>query len=106
MVVHLCDDDVPVCAIILEVQLSEDERKPFVWPAYVANLRARLKCPVSLLVVTPHENVAVLVSRLLVIRFGALDPEAQGRIRRATPNELEVIGDRLLIAQSLEEALG
>lgn len=43
----------PVLGIIVEVQLSPDERKRFAWPAYVANLRARLKCPVCLLVVTP-----------------------------------------------------
>jgi hypothetical protein len=241
MVVHLCDDDAAVYAIILEVQLSEDDRKRFVWPAYVTNLRARLECPVSLLVVTPHERVArwasrcveigglhqftpyvlgpsgvpvvtdervaqrnpelavlsamahgrtsdvtraieiavaaqgavggldsdrsriyldlimnsvgeaarcalnamdprkyvfqsdfarhyialgkaegieegraegrmeeraALISRLLAIRFGTLDPEIQGRIQRATPTELEVIGDRVLTARSLEEALG
>jgi hypothetical protein len=49
---------VPVHGIIVEVQLSRDERKPFVWPAYVINLRARLRCEVSLLVVTPDESVA------------------------------------------------
>jgi hypothetical protein len=48
----------PVYGIIVEVQLSVDDRKRFVWPAYVANLRARLECPVTLLVVTPYEAVA------------------------------------------------
>lgn len=41
-----------------KVQLSTDERKQFVWPAYVANLRARMKCPVCLLVVAGDEAVA------------------------------------------------
>jgi hypothetical protein len=48
----------PVLGIVVEVQLSADERKFFVWPAYVANLRARLKCPVCLLVVTADEATA------------------------------------------------
>jgi hypothetical protein len=44
--------------IIVEVQLSIDERKRFVWPVYVANLRARLACPVCLLVITADDSVA------------------------------------------------
>jgi hypothetical protein len=51
-------EDAPVLGIIVEVQLSKFWRKPYVWPAYVANLRARLNCPVCLLVVTPRESVA------------------------------------------------
>lgn len=57
MVIELFDDG-PVFAIILEVQLSNDPRKRFVWPAYVANLRARLECPVCLLVFAIDEAVA------------------------------------------------
>lgn len=53
----------PVHGIIVEVQLSRVKRKRFVWPAYVANLRARLECPVSLLVVTPSERVARWAAR-------------------------------------------
>jgi hypothetical protein len=58
MVVELWADGVPVYGIVVEVQLSEVSRKKFVWPAYVANLRARLECPVALLVVTPDESLA------------------------------------------------
>ena len=57
MVIELFDGS-PVFAIILEVQLSENKRKHFVWPAYVANLRARLECPVCLLVFTVDEATA------------------------------------------------
>jgi hypothetical protein len=57
LVVQLMNDT-PVLGIIVEVQLSTDERKRFVWPAYVANLRARLECPVCLLVVTADDAVA------------------------------------------------
>jgi len=42
----------PVLGIVLELQLSHDEDKRYAWPAYVANLRARMRCPVCLLVVT------------------------------------------------------
>jgi hypothetical protein len=31
---------VPVLGIVVEVQLQSDDRKQFVWPVYVANLRA------------------------------------------------------------------
>jgi len=51
-------DGVPVLGIIVEVQLSQDDRKRFVWPVYAATLRARLKCRVCLLVVTVDEAVA------------------------------------------------
>ncbi len=56
-------DDACLHGIIVEVQLSPDERKPFVWPTYVANLRARLECPVSLLVVTADEATARWAAR-------------------------------------------
>lgn len=48
----------PVLGIIVEVQLTRDERKRFVWPAYAVNLYARLECPVHLLVVTAEESIA------------------------------------------------
>jgi len=51
-------DEVPVYGIVVEAQLSSDHRKRFVWPVYVTSLRARLKCPVCLLVVTADESVA------------------------------------------------
>lgn len=47
-----------VLGIIVEVQLGCDEDKPFAWPAYIANLRARHRCPVCLLVITIEETVA------------------------------------------------
>src|SRR5256885_7208873 len=39
-----------VLGVIVEVQLGRDEDKPYAWPAYIANLRARHRCPVCLLV--------------------------------------------------------
>jgi hypothetical protein len=58
MVIELWADGVPVYGIVVEVQLAAKDRKRFVWPAYVANLRARLECPVSLLVVASEDAVA------------------------------------------------
>jgi hypothetical protein len=40
------------------MQLSNDEDKRYVWPVYAVNLRARIRCPVCLLVITAEENVA------------------------------------------------
>jgi hypothetical protein len=48
----------PVLGIVLEVQLSKHEDKRYAWPVYVANLRARIRCPVCLLVITANEKVA------------------------------------------------
>lgn len=57
LVVHLLDG-ASVLGVVIEVQLTRARRKRFVWPAYVATLRARLECPVCLLVVTVNEGVA------------------------------------------------
>jgi len=56
--VVLLVDGKPVLGIVVEVQLWPDPRKRFTWPVYVAGLRARLKCPACVLVVTPTEDVA------------------------------------------------
>ena len=45
-------------AVIVEVQRFESAEKRRTWPVYVAALRARLGCPVILLVVAPDEKVA------------------------------------------------
>lgn len=50
--------DKPVLGIIVEVQLHQDTNKRYVWPHYVSALRARLRCPVVLCVVTPKRSVA------------------------------------------------
>lgn len=48
----------PVQAIVIECQNSRDAGKRFTWPVYVTNVRARLRCPVVLLVVTPTKSLA------------------------------------------------
>lgn len=52
------------------------------------------------------EGRVAIVVRQLTRRFGALSPEVAARIAAASIDELDAIGDRLLTAQSLEEALG
>ncbi|MGH8930558.1 MAG: hypothetical protein ACRDZO_08000 [Egibacteraceae bacterium] len=41
----------PVAGVVVEVQLSRDPHKRWSWPVYAVTLRARLRCPVLLLVV-------------------------------------------------------
>jgi len=62
--------DKPVLGIIVEVQLRSNRRKPFAWPAYVAGLRARIECPVCLLVVTQSETVARWAARPIELGGG------------------------------------
>ncbi len=50
--------DVPVLAIIVEVQLAADERKRFTWPIYATTTRAQFECDTVVLVVTPTASVA------------------------------------------------
>jgi len=56
-----------VRGIVLEVQLSHDGHKSFVWPSYVANLRARLRLEVCLLVVAADEAQAQTDPELTVL---------------------------------------
>ena len=51
------------------------------------------------------EGRAELVARQLARRFGPLSAEASERIATASIAELDAIGERLLTAQSLDEAL-
>lgn len=48
----------PIAAKIVEVQLGIDEDKHYSWPCYLAGLRTRLRCPVTLVVVTLDDAVA------------------------------------------------
>ena len=57
-VVALTTDDVPMLAVVVEVQLRRDPAKQWSWPVYVTNLRARLQCPTVLLVICADERTA------------------------------------------------
>ncbi len=57
-VVVLSAGGVPVLAVVVEVQLTRDTGKRWTWPARVAAVRARLRCPVVLLVICAETQVA------------------------------------------------
>jgi hypothetical protein len=65
-VVALIDSDEPVLAVVVEVQLRPDEDKRWIWPVYLASLRARERCPVVLLVVCPAKPTAAWCRRSIV----------------------------------------
>jgi hypothetical protein len=62
----------PVFAIILEVQLGKDPPKRYSWPQYGSGLRARLKCRVMLLVVTPNPMIVRWASRPIELGPGSV----------------------------------
>jgi hypothetical protein len=47
-----------VTAVVVEVQLRRDRDRRWIWPVYLATLRARYRCPVVLLVVCLDRRVA------------------------------------------------
>ena len=53
----------PTLAVVVEVQLRPDRRKHLSWPAYLATARARLNCPVMLLVICPEGGAAAWARR-------------------------------------------
>ena len=70
-VVELCGEDGPVHGIVVEVQMREDGQKPYSWPVYAVALRARMRCPVSVLVVAPDARVASWARRPIDLGFGS-----------------------------------
>lgn len=76
--VLLLEDDQPVFGIVVEVQLDIDAGKLFSWPAYITNLRSRLRCDVELLVITPHLHVARWASRPIPVGQGTIRPLVLG----------------------------
>lgn len=57
-VITLGPADAPTEAFVLEAQNDLDPRKRRTWPLYVAGLRARLGCPVTLVIVALDPEVA------------------------------------------------
>ncbi|MDT0327860.1 hypothetical protein [Nocardiopsis lambiniae] len=68
------DDPVPVLAVIVEPQNRRDDRKSYRWPAYVANTRMRLECPVALLVLTPTSSLARRYAEPIDLGCGEIRP--------------------------------
>ncbi|GAA4073436.1 hypothetical protein GCM10022214_32370 [Actinomadura miaoliensis] len=56
--VLLNDPDTPSLGVVVESQLRAREEKTFSWPAYLALLRLRRRCPVTLLVFCPDQATA------------------------------------------------
>lgn len=52
-----------------------------------------------------HEGTAIVVSMLLAQRFGPLTEEAKARIEELSIFQLRDVAERLLTAQTLDEAL-
>ncbi|MBK7829257.1 hypothetical protein [Nannocystis sp.] len=57
-VIILGPDDTPTEAFVVEAQSDVDLRKRRTWPLYVAGLRARLGCPVTLVIIALDPRVA------------------------------------------------
>ncbi|HEX2573371.1 MAG TPA: hypothetical protein VH877_27730, partial [Polyangia bacterium] len=89
LVIVLLADGVPILGIIVEVQRQIDSRKRFTWPVYWTALRARLGCPVLLLVFTDEEQVAQWAGEPIqlgwrsVIEVLAVGPERVPWVRTA-----------------------
>jgi hypothetical protein len=80
-------EDRAVFGIIVEEISSKDEVKRYNWPAFCATLRARLRCPTCLLVMTYDEAVS---------RWAA-EPIELGGDNRFVPYVLEPADKRRLI---------
>ena len=68
----------PALGVVIEVQLAAVERKRYTWPVYLTTLRARLECPVLLLVVTHDDAVARWCARPINLGCGNILPRAVG----------------------------
>ncbi|WP_017580666.1 hypothetical protein [Nocardiopsis valliformis] len=68
------DGPVSVLGIIVEPHNKPDPRKYYRWPAYVANTRLRLECPVVLLVLAPTSKLAGRFSEPIDLGCGEVRP--------------------------------
>lgn len=100
--VVLLVDGKPVLGVIVEAQLSRDERKRFSWPAYVSVLRARHECPVELLVVTPERAVAAWAAAPITLD---LVGDSVVRPRVLGPDAVPVVTDPAQAAREPELAV-
>jgi hypothetical protein len=58
LVLFLVQRSRKVLGVIVEIQLRRDDDKHYSWPAYVANLHARHRCPICLLVITVEQAIS------------------------------------------------
>ncbi|BCJ38763.1 hypothetical protein Athai_62660 [Actinocatenispora thailandica] len=103
-VVTLCEADRPVLSVVVEVQLRRDPAKRWSWPVYLATLRARLQCPVALLVVCPDTRAAAWCGEPIELGHPGwmLQPLVAG------PNQIPVQSDtaELAVLSGLAHAAG
>jgi uncharacterized glyoxalase superfamily protein PhnB len=94
-------DGAPVHAIVIETQLGRDPDKLFTWPVYLTHVRARLRCPTSLLVVAPDGAIARWCSKPIETGHPGftLTPQVLG------PDEVPVVTDPEIADQDPEVAL-
>ncbi|MEJ7731959.1 MAG: hypothetical protein WKG00_22455, partial [Polyangiaceae bacterium] len=94
-----------VLAAIVEVQLGHDPDKPWTWPLYWATLRARLRCPVVLVVVAVDRAVARWATRALArtLASGPFGPRVLGpeHVPRITDPEVARQTPELAVLSSL-----
>lgn len=93
------EDQKPVLAVVVEVQLESKARKRRSWMAYVGTLHARLGCAVYLLVVCADQVVADWCSRPVLAGSIALTPFALG------PRQVPVLTDPEQARQSPQMAV-
>jgi hypothetical protein len=90
----------PVLAIVVEVELHQQQAKRFTWPLYATASRARFRCPACVLVVTPYAGVARWASRLIPVGPGiAFQPLVVG------PDGVPAVTDPRLAATDPELAV-
>jgi hypothetical protein len=88
-------------AIVTEIQLRPDDDKRYSWPVYLTTLRARLQCPVYLLVISPSRRAAKWCAE-------PIDCGHPGFVLRPFtigPDQIPGITDHGLAAKSLELAM-
>ena len=86
--------DTPVFGIVVEVQLAADPDKRFSWPLYASGLRARLRCPACVLVVTPDARDR-LRGRLVLLSLRLRDDApAASAVRAVDDRAFGAVHDR------------
>ena len=96
------DSEAPVGAVVVEVQLRPDPKKRLSWPLYIAGVRARLRCPVELVVLTPSSSVASWCGEAI-----ELDLRGRSVVRPSVvgPANLPVVTEEAEAAQQPELAV-
>lgn len=93
-------DGQPALAVVVEVQLGRDRDKVYSWPAYLANLRWRLRCPVVLLIVCRSARIAARCARPIQLGPGfTLTPQVLG------PEQVPLVTDPVEATRTPELAV-